>query len=182
MNQQNGPSGASDEDFKRYIRSVPDFPKQGILFYDITNLLKDGEAFRRTIDRFTDEFCTRNVDVVCSIEARGFILGAAVAYRLGAGFVPIRKAGKLPWECYQGSYDLEYGQDSLEVHTDAIAPGHRVLLVDDVIATGGTVEAARGLISKMRGELVCAAFLLELVELGGRERLKDLPVFSLMKY
>jgi adenine phosphoribosyltransferase len=170
------------EEFKAYIRDIPDFPAEGIIFRDITNLLKDGEAFRRAIDRMTDHFRDEKIDIVCSVEARGFILGAAIAYALGAGFVPIRKTGKLPWNTHQASYDLEYGEDQVEIHTDALGAGHRVLLVDDVIATGGTMQAAVNLVEKMEGKVVCAAFLIELLALEGRKKLANVPVYALIEY
>ena len=170
------------DEFKKYIRDIHDFPKKGVIFRDITNLLKNGEVFQKAIDRIALRFSQEQVDIVCSVEARGFILGAAIAYKLGAGFVPIRKKGKLPWDTHQEAYDLEYGEDELEIHTDAVNKGSHVLLVDDVIATGGTVRAAANLIKKMNGKLVCTAFLIELVELKGREKLKDVPVYSLIQY
>ncbi len=172
----------SEDEFKRYIRDIHDFPKKGVIFRDITNLLKNGEAFQKAVDRIAFRFSQEEIDVVCSVEARGFILGAAIAYKLEAGFVPIRKKGKLPWNTHQESYDLEYGEDELEIHTDAINPGNHILLVDDVIATGGTAKAAVDLIRKMKGKLVCAAFLIELLELKGRDKLEGVPIYSLIQY
>lgn len=171
-----------EDEFKKYCRDVHDFPKEGIVFRDITNLLRNGDVFKKAVDRFTYRFMNEDIGVVCSIEARGFILGSAVAYALGAGFVPIRKKGKLPWHTHQMAYDLEYGEDELEVHIDAVSAGNRVLLVDDLIATGGTVKAAADLITHMKGKVVCAAFLIELVALAGRQKLGDVPVYSLIRY
>ncbi|MCL2150113.1 MAG: adenine phosphoribosyltransferase [Dehalococcoidia bacterium] len=169
-------------DFKSYCRDVLDFPKQGIIFRDITNLLKNGPVFMMAIDAMALPYKDTMVDAVVAIEARGFIIGAALAYRLGCGLVPVRKQGKLPWQVYQAAYDLEYGQDHLEVHQDAVVPGQRVLIVDDVIATGGTAAAVIRLIKEMRGKIVGAAFLAELTALNGTEKLLGIPVFSLIKY
>ncbi len=172
----------SEDEFKRYIRDIPDFPTKGVIFRDITNLLKNGEVFRKAVDKIAHRFSQEQIDVVCAVEARGFILGAAVAYTLGAGFVPIRKKGKLPWYKHQKSYDLEYGTDELEIHIDAISAGNHVLFVDDVIATGGTAKAAIDFIKQMKGNLICAAFLIELLELQGRKKLEEVPVYSLIRY
>ena len=172
----------SEDEFKRYIRDIHDFPKKGVIFRDITNLLKNGEVFQKAVDRIASRFSQEEIDVVCSVEARGFILGSAIAYTLGAGFVPIRKKGKLPWNTHQKSYKLEYGEDQLEIHIDAISSGNHVLFVDDVIATGGTAKAAVDLIRKMKGKLVCAAFLVELLELKGRDKLEGVPIYSLIQY
>jgi len=172
----------SEDEFKKYIRDVHDFPKKGVVFRDITNLLKNGEAFQKVIDTIAFRFSQEKIDIVCSVEARGFILGSAIAYKLGAGFVPIRKKGKLPWNTHHKAYDLEYGEDELEIHIDAISSGNHVLLVDDVMATGGTVKASVDLIRKMKGKLVCAVFLIELLELKGREKLEDVPAYSLIQY
>ena len=172
----------SEDLFKRYCRDVYDFPRQGIIFRDITNLLKNGEIFQKVIDKIAHRFSEAGIDIVCSVEARGFILGSTIAYALGAGFVPIRKKGKLPWHTYQKSYDLEYGTDELEIHTDAISSGNRVLFVDDVIATGGTARAAVDLIRELKGNPICAAFLIELQALEGRKKLDDVPVYSLIRY
>ena len=184
MNLQDDGLAANEsaEEFKKYIRNVPDFPQKGVIFRDITNLLKDREVFQKAIDRIALQFSQEGIDIVCSVEARGFILGSAIAYKLGAGFVPIRKRGKLPWDTHQEAYDLEYGEDELEIHTDAVSAGHNVLFVDDVIATGGTVKAAVDLIKRMKGELVCAAFLIELLEFEGRKKLEGVPVYSLIQY
>lgn len=172
----------SVEDFSKYCRDIPDFPKKGIIFRDITNLLKNGPVFKRAIDEIAFHYNRQEVDSVVSIEARGFIIGSALAYQLGSGLVPVRKKGKLPWRVYRKSYDLEYGQDQLEVHQDSIEPKQNVLIVDDVIATGGTVEAVAKLINEMNGNIIGAAFLIELADLKGREKIKDIPVFSLIKY
>ena len=167
---------------KSKIRHVPDFPKAGILFYDVTTLLRDPEGFRVAIDGLSTPYEGRDVSLVVGIESRGFILGAAVADRLGAGFVPVRKVGKLPSQTVKVSYDLEYGSDSLEMHQDAIDPGQRVLIVDDLLATGGTARATVDLVKQLGGHVEGVAVLIELVELNGRERLKDEPLFALLQY
>ncbi len=169
-------------DYRKYCRDIPDYPKKGIIFRDITGLLKNGPVFKQAIDEIAGHYSTKQVDVVVSIEARGFLIGSALAYRLGTGLVPVRKKGKLPWRVYRKAYDLEYGQDHLEVHQDGIEPEQNVLIVDDVIATGGTVEAVATLIREMKGNIIGAAFLMELVELKGREKLIDIPLLSLIKY
>jgi adenine phosphoribosyltransferase len=179
---QGDTSSQKTEDFSQYCRDIPDFPKQGIIFRDITNLLKNGPVFKRAIDAIASSYQTTKINSVICIEARGFIIGSALAYRLGAGLVPVRKKGKLPWKVYRATYDLEYGQDQMEVHQDAIIPGQNVLIVDDVIATGGTVEAVVKLIREMKGDIIGAAFLIELVDLKGREKIKDIPITSLIKY
>jgi adenine phosphoribosyltransferase len=170
------------EALKALVRTVPDFPKPGILFYDITTLLKDKTGFARLIDAFAGHFIERKVDLVLGIEARGFIFGPALAYRLNAGFVPVRKPGKLPAETVRVTYDLEYGSDALEIHRDAIQPGQRVVLVDDLLATGGTMEATVKLARQLGGEIVGLAFAVELDFLKGRNRFKDYDVFSLLHY
>jgi adenine phosphoribosyltransferase len=169
------------DDLEALCRSIPDFPKKGILFWDITPILREGASFGEVIDRFGDRYRDKGIDIVVSIEARGFIIGPAIAYKLGAGVVPVRKKGKLPWHCYQASYDLEYGTDTMEIHQDAIKPGEKVLIVDDLLATGGTVAAVIELVKRLKGQIVEIAFLIELEALKGRERLKDYPVFSLLK-
>ena len=176
------PAPKSSEDFTKYCRDIPDFPKKGIIFRDITNLLKNGPVFKRAIDEMAWHYNLTKVDTVVSIEARGFIIGSALAYRLGSGVVPVRKKGKLPWRVYRKAYDLEYGQDELEVHQDGIEAGQNILIVDDVIATGGTVEAVSKLVKEMKGNIVGAAFLIELMALKGTEKIKDIPTFSLIKY
>ena len=173
---------SSADEFKKYIRDIPDFPQEGIIFRDITNLLKDGEIFKQAINAMADQFKNEKIDLICSVEARGFMIGSALAHALGAGFVPIRKKGKLPWDTHQESYELEYGTDEVEIHIDAVEPGHRVLFVDDVIATGGTAKASLELIKKLNGVLVSTVFLIELTALGGKEQLGDVPVYSLMQY
>tara|TARA_B100000315_G_scaffold221336_1_gene224650 strand:+ start:28 stop:582 length:555 start_codon:yes stop_codon:yes gene_type:complete len=172
----------SEDEFKKYIRDIHDFPTKGIIFRDITNFLKNGEVFQKAVDRIAYRFSQEEIDVVCSVEARGFILGAAIAHALGAGFVPVRKKGKLPWHTHQNSYDLEYGEDEVEIHIDAISSGNHVLFVDDVIATGGTAKAAVEFIRQMKGNLVCAVFLIELLALQGRKKLEKVPVYSLIRY
>jgi len=176
------PAARSIADFSKYCRDIPDFPKKGIIFRDITNLLKNGPVFKLAIDEIANQYCLERVDAVVSIEARGFIIGSAIAYRLGSGLVPVRKKGKLPWRVYRRTYDLEYGQDQLEVHQDGIEPEQNILIVDDVIATGGTVGAVAEMVKEMKGNIIGAAFLVELTELKGREKIKDIPVFSLIKY
>ena len=167
---------------KAKIRHVPDFPKAGILFYDVTTLLRDAQGLRLTIDSLSQPFEGRGIDVVVGIESRGFILGAAVADRIGAGFVLVRKVGKLPSVTIQASYALEYGTDSLEMHKDAIDPGQRVLIVDDLLATGGTAAAAVSLVKQLGGTVEGAAFLIELVALNGRAKLPGEQVTTILQY
>lgn len=169
-------------DLKQHIRHVPDFPKAGILFYDITTLLRDPQGFKTTIDLLSTPYAGGPIDVVVGIESRGFILGAAVAERLGAGFIPIRKPGKLPAKAIKESYDLEYGKDALEIHADAVQSGQRVLIVDDVLATGGTAAAATQLVKKLGGELQGLVFLIELIALNGRTKLGSERVDSILQY
>ncbi|MDD4879171.1 MAG: adenine phosphoribosyltransferase [Candidatus Omnitrophica bacterium] len=170
------------EELKNSIRDIPDFPKKGIIFKDITTLLKDGKKFQEAIDCLVERYKGKKIDKVVSIEARGFIFGSALAYKLGAGLVPVRKKGKLPHETHRVEYALEYGTDSLEIHKDAVNPGDNVLLVDDLLATGGTMSAVSGLIEKMGGKIVEVAFLIELTFLKGRERLKGRQIFSLIEF
>ena len=170
------------EDLKKLIREVPDFPKPGILFYDITTLLKDKDGFRAVIDGLKDHYRDASVDIVLGIEARGFIFAPALAYALGAGFVPIRKPKKLPAECVSVTYDLEYGTDTLEMHKDAIAPGTRVLIVDDLLATGGTAAAAARMVCQAGGTVAGLGFVVELTFLHGRGKLAGHDVFSLLQY
>lgn len=167
---------------KDRIRHVPDFPKPGILFYDITTLLRDRQGFREAVDAVAGPFTGSAIDVVVGIESRGFILGGAVADRLGAGFVPVRKPGKLPSKAVRESYALEYGSDALEMHEDAITPGTRVLIVDDVIATGGTAKATAGLVRRLGGEVHALAFLIELEFLDGRRQLAGESIHSVVRY
>lgn len=168
--------------YKSIIREVPDFPKPGILFYDITPLLKDPACFRNIIDELTVKYESANIAKIIGIESRGFILGSPLAYRLNAGFVPVRKPGKLPADVYEVKYNLEYGSNSLAIHRDAISPGERVLIVDDLLATGGTADATVRLIRQLGGEIVEVAFLVELVFLAGREKLDGCPIYSLITY
>ncbi|HET7219515.1 MAG TPA: adenine phosphoribosyltransferase [Vicinamibacterales bacterium] len=167
---------------KSKIRHVPDFPKAGILFYDVTTLLRDAEGFKIAIDSLTNPYLDRGISLVVGIESRGFILGAAVADRLGAGFVPVRKVGKLPSLTVKVSYDLEYGSDSLEMHSDAIEPGQRVLIVDDLLATGGTARATVDLVKQLGGKVEGVTVLIELLELNGRARLTDENVYAVLQY
>ncbi len=169
-------------DYKSIIREVPDFPKPGILFYDITTLLKHPEAFRKIIDELIEKYESANISKIVGIESRGFILGSPLAYRMNAGFVPVRKPGKLPADVYEVKYNLEYGSSSLAIHRDAITPGERVLVVDDLLATGGTASATVHLIRQLGGEIVEVAFLVELLFLAGREKLDDCSVHSLITY
>jgi adenine phosphoribosyltransferase len=169
-------------DLTKVIRDVENFPKEGIVFKDITTLMQDGEAFKFTIDEFIKNLKDKNVDVIVGPEARGFLMGTPVAYGMGIGFVPVRKPGKLPHETESYEYDLEYGTDTLEMHKDAIKPGQRVAIVDDLLATGGTMEATAHLIEKLGGEVVSMQFLIELEFLKGREKLSKYDVNSLLKY
>jgi adenine phosphoribosyltransferase len=170
------------EDLKRKIRHVPDFPKAGILFYDITTLLQDPVGFRAAIDSLSLPFRDQGIDIVVAVESRGFIFGSAVADRIGAGFTPVRKPGKLPSHTVRATYDLEYGTDALEIHDDAIRQGQRVLIVDDLLATGGTARAATDLVKKLGGEVHALAFLIELVALSGRSKLAGENVHTVLKY
>jgi adenine phosphoribosyltransferase len=166
----------TETDLKSLVRTIPDYPKPGIMFRDVTTLLGDAAGFRRTVDLLVEHHASRAADIVAGIEARGFILGGAVAHQLGKGFVPIRKPGKLPWETIKEEYELEYGVDSVEIHTDALAPGQTVLLVDDLIATGGTAKAAVRLIERSGARVGAAAFVIELPALGGRGLLTNMGV------
>ncbi|HPZ08421.1 MAG TPA: adenine phosphoribosyltransferase [Candidatus Eremiobacteraeota bacterium] len=169
-------------DLKTFIRDIPDFPKTGILFKDITTLLKDSKAFKYSVDQFISYYIDKKIDYVAAVEARGYIMGGILAYNFNAGFVPIRKPGKLPYEVHSIEYTLEYGSNILEVHKDAINPGSRVLIFDDLIATGGSAFATAKLIEQLGGEVSGFAFIIELSELKGREKLKDYDVFSLIVY
>lgn len=169
-------------DYKSLIREVPDFPKPGILFYDITTLLKDAQAFRQILDELTSKYRNQGISKIVSIESRGFILGSPLAYHLGTGFVPVRKPGKLPADTFEVKYNLEYGSTSLAIHRDAIQIGERVLIVDDLLATGGTAAATVHLIRQLGGEIVSLAFLLELQFLKGREKLNGCDVHSMIQY
>jgi adenine phosphoribosyltransferase len=170
------------DNLKTLIREVPDFPKPGILFYDITTLLKDGPGLRGAIDGFKEHYKNSGVDVVIGVEARGFIFAPALAYALGVGFVPVRKPNKLPHQRVTVSYDLEYGADSLEMHRDAVEHGKKALIVDDLLATGGTAKAVTQLVEQLGGQVVGLGFLVELTFLKGREKLNGYDVFSLLKY
>ena len=170
------------DNLKKLIREVPDWPKPGILFYDLTTLVKDPGGLRAVVENLADRYHSAKIDIVAGIEARGFILAPAVALRLGTGFVPIRKPKKLPWRTSRVTYDLEYGTDTLEIHEDAVSQGQRVLLIDDLLATGGTAAAATTLIRQLGGEVTAAAFIVELTFLSGRKKLGDLPVHSLLQY
>jgi adenine phosphoribosyltransferase len=170
------------DDLKKLIREVPDYPKPGILFYDLTTLLQDKRGFRTMIDLLCEHYGGSHVDVVAGIEARGFIFAPALAYQLGAGFVPVRKPGKLPWKTAHVSYQLEYGTDQLEIHRDAIRPGERVLVCDDLLATGGTAAATVQLVRQLGGAVIGAGFAVELRFLHGRAKLPELDVFSLIQY
>jgi adenine phosphoribosyltransferase len=170
------------EALKALVRTVPNFPKQGILFYDITTLLKDKTGFAQLIDAMAAHYIGRKIDLILGIEARGFIFGPALAYRLNAGFVPVRKPHKLPAPVVQVKYELEYGFDTLEIHKDAIQPGQRVVLVDDLLATGGTMNATIKLVQQLGGEIAGLGFAVELDFLNGRERFQEYDVFSLLHY
>ena len=170
------------DDLKKMIREVPDFPKKGILFYDITTVLKDKAGFRRIIDALTEQIRPLKPDAILGIEARGFIFAPALAYHLGAGFVPVRKPNKLPAETERISYELEYGMDTLEMHKDAVGPGMRVVIADDLLATGGTSLASVRLVEKLGGQVAAVSFVIELEALKGRERLAGYNVVSLLKY
>lgn len=168
--------------YKKLIREVPDFPKPGILFYDITTLLKDAAAFRSIQDELVARYRDQNISKIVGIESRGFILGSPLAYHLGAGFVPVRKPGKLPADTYEVKYNLEYGSNSLAIHRDAIAMGERVVVVDDLLATGGTAAATVHLIRQLGGEIVEVAVLVELTSLKGRDKLNGCPLHAMITY
>ncbi|WP_058866058.1 adenine phosphoribosyltransferase [Chloracidobacterium thermophilum] len=170
------------DELRRLIREIPDFPKPGILFYDITTLLKDSRGLKLAVNRMSEALANQPIDVIIGVEARGFIFAPPLAYQLGAGFVPVRKPKKLPGEVERISYDLEYGSDTLEIHRDAIQPGQRVVIADDLLATGGTAAATAALVEKLGGEVVGLTFLVELTFLGGREKLARYPVTSLLTY
>jgi len=171
----------TEAELKARIRDIPDFPKAGILFRDITPLLADAAAWRATVDAFVERYRDK-VDIVLGIESRGFIVGSAVAYGLGRGIALVRKPGKLPYQTHAASYELEYGRDTLEIHRDALSKGHRVLVIDDLLATGGTASAAVELVQRCGGNVVACAFIIELAFLGGRKRLEGQEVFSLLRY
>ena len=169
-------------DLAKFIRNIPDFPKEGILFRDITTLLNNPQAFKKSVDELANLFKDKKIDFVVAAESRGFIFGGALAYKLRCGFVPVRKKGKLPYKTYCYTYKLEYGVDSLEIHRDAFPAKAKVLIVDDLLATGGTACAIINLVKKLKGEIVGVAFLIELTDLKGREKLKKYPVYSLIKF
>ena len=169
-------------DYKSLIRVIQDFPQPGIRFKDITTLLKEGETYQAAINEMAEFARSKEIDVIAGPEARGFVIGAPLSYALGVGFVPIRKSGKLPGEAIEAKYSLEYGKDALAVHKDAIQPGQKVLIADDLLATGGTINTTIDLVEKLGGEVVGAAFLIELSYLNGREKLKDIDIFSLVTY
>lgn len=169
-------------DLAKMIRDVPDFPKEGIIFKDITTLIKDPEAFKEAVDILADHYAGRQVDLVAAVEARGYIFGAPIALKLGAGFIPVRKVGKLPAETLREEYELEYGADAVEMHKDAIQPGQKVLIVDDLIATGGSAQATARLVERLGGEVVGIAFLIELTFLHGVDRLKKYDVYTVIEY
>lgn len=170
------------DELRNAIRDIPDFPKKGIIFKDITTLIGNGDLFRKAIDAFAEKYQDKGIELIACIDARGFIFGGALAYRLGIGVIPIRKKGKLPFKTKTASYELEYGTDILEVHEDAIKTGEKVLLIDDLLATGGTAQATAELIKSLGGDLVSIAFLIELEFLKGRDKIKDCDVFSLIKF
>jgi adenine phosphoribosyltransferase len=172
----------STDDLRAKIREVPDFPKPGILFYDITTLLREADAFREVIDRMAEAVKGERIDLVVGMESRGFIFAAPLADRLGAGFVPVRKLGKLPAETIEVEYDLEYGTATLEIHRDAISPGQRVLVVDDLLATGGTVLGTIELVRRLGGEIAGLSFMVELTSLGGRDKLGEFAIHTLIAY
>lgn len=169
-------------DLKPLIRNIRDFPKPGIVFRDVTTLLRDHKGLSYVIDQFSLKYANQNIDYVVAIESRGFILGSPLAYHIGAGFIPVRKPGKLPADVHVVEYELEYGTDSLEIHRDALKPGSKVLIVDDLIATGGTAAATAKLLQELECELLGFAFIIELVELAGRSKLPDVPVCSIVQY
>jgi adenine phosphoribosyltransferase len=170
------------DDLAQSIRSIPDFPKPGILFRDITTLIKDKKAFKKAVELLAKPFAKEKIDYVVGVEARGFIFGGALATTLNAGFIPVRKKGKLPWRTKGITYDLEYGSDTLEIHEDALKPKDKVLIVDDLLATGGTVKAVADLVKAQEARIAGIAFVIELVDLKGREKLKDYPIVSLVEF
>lgn len=169
-------------DLKEKIRNINDYPQPGIIFRDITTLIGDGAAYRQVIDEFVEHVRPLDIDVILVLDARGFLVGSPVAYVLGTGVVPIRKAGKLPWETYKVEYELEYGSDAFEMHKDAIRPGEKVAILDDLLATGGTARAACDLVEMAGGQVVTLGFVIELTQLNGREKLQGYDVFSLVQY
>lgn len=169
-------------DLKEKIRLIQDFPQKGVQFKDITTLLKDGDAYQTAINRMADDLRGQEIDLIAGPEARGFVVGAPLAYALGIGFVPVRKAGKLPAAVVETKYSLEYGENALAIHRDAIQPGQRVLVADDLLATGGTISATIDLVKKLGGEVVGTSFFIELTYLNGRDKLPDYPIYTLVQY
>ncbi len=170
------------DELKSIIRDIPDFPKKGIIFKDITTLLADAKSYQRMIDLLSHRYIGERIDKVVGVEARGFIIGSALAYKLGAGIVLVRKPGKLPSETFKKSYDLEYGTDTLEIHTDAIKPGERILIADDLLATGGTMAAVVDMVTSMGGDIIECCFMVELGFLSGKKKLPEGKVFSLLQF
>lgn len=169
-------------DFTKKIRSIPDWPIKGVIFRDLTTLMQDPEAYKKTCDAFYDRYKDMNIDKIVGIDARGFVFGGVLAYLLNVGFIPVRKKGKLPHTTISETYELEYGTDVVEIHEDAISEGERVVIVDDLIATGGTMEAAVKLVKKLKGTIVECAFIVELPDLKGREKIKDQTIFTLCEF
>lgn len=167
---------------EKSIRNIPDFPKPGILFRDVTTLIQNKEAFKKAVDLLAKKYKGKGFDKVVGVEARGFIFGAAVAHKINAGFVPVRKKGKLPYKTISTTYELEYGTDTLEIHKDAIIPGEKILIIDDLLATGGTVKAVTDLVNQLGGKILGIGFVIELVDLHGKDKLKDYPLYSLIKF
>lgn len=167
---------------EKSIRSIPDFPKPGILFRDVTTLIQNKTAFKKAVDLLAKKYKGKGFDKVVGVEARGFIFGAAVAHKIGAGFIPVRKKGKLPFKTISTTYELEYGTDTLEIHQDAISAGEKILIIDDLLATGGTVKAVIELVKQLAGEIAGIGFVIELVDLHGKDKFKEYPVYSLVKF
>ena len=172
----------NDRLLEKSIRNIPDFPKPGILFRDVTTLIQNKAAFKKSIDLLAKQYKGKKIDKIVGVEARGFIFGAALAYKIGAGFVPVRKKGKLPYKTISTTYELEYGTDTLEIHKDAITAGDKILIIDDLLATGGTVKAAVDLIKQLQAKIMGIGFVIELVDLHGRDKLKEYPLYSLIKF
>lgn len=169
-------------DLAKYVRNIPDFPKPGILFRDVTTLIQNKDAFNASVEMLAENYKDKKIDKVVGVEARGFIFGAAVANKIGAGFVPVRKKNKLPFKRISATYELEYGTDTLEIHEDAISKGETVLIIDDLLATGGTVKAVIELVEKLKGKIQGIGFVIELFDFKGREKLKPYPVYSLIEF
>jgi len=172
----------NDPLLEKAIRNIVDFPKAGIIFRDITSLIQNAAAFKKAVNLLCNKYKGKKIDKVVGVEARGFIFGAAIAHKIGAGFIPVRKKGKLPCKTISATYELEYGTDTLEIHADAIKPGESILIIDDLLATGGTVKAVIGLVNQLKGRIQGIGFVIELVDLKGKEKLKGYPVFSLVKF